>query len=156
VEVRKPGFQLSKTSVTVEPSRTSRHDVKLAIGSVAESLEVLGDRPAAAVQARPAANGTPQRIQVGGNVQATRIVKMVRPKYPEEMKAQGVEGDVLMEAVISKEGKLLNVKSLNTIVNQELVTAAIEAVKQWEYQPTLLNGQPVEVVTQIHIGFHLK
>jgi protein TonB len=118
-------------------------------------MEIVGDRPAQA--AKPAAAGrTPQKIRVGGSVQATKMVKMVRPSYPEGLKAQGVEGDVLLEAVISKEGKLLNVRSLNTNVNPDLVAAAVDAVKQWEYQPTLLNGEPVEVITTIHIGFHLK
>jgi len=153
VEVRKGGFELYKAVVVVEPSRTTKHDAKLSLGKVNESLEVTGDRPAAP---RPAVVGTPSRIRVGGSVQATRMVKMIRPKYPEDAKAQGIEGDVLMEAVISKEGKLLNLKSLSTLVNPELVAAAMEAVGQWEYQPTLLNGEPVEIITTIHIGFHLK
>lgn len=154
IEVRMRGFEISRSKVTVEPSRTTRHDVKLNIGSITENIEVIGERPAKATAA--VAASSPKRIRVGGNVQATKLLKQVKPAYPENAKAQGIEGDVLMEAVISKEGKLLNLRSLNTLVNPELVTAAMDAVRQWEYTPTLLNGEPVEVVTAIHVGFHLK
>ena len=155
LEIRKGGFELSKTNVVVEPSRITRQDVKLNLGSVNESMEITATRPVAAAKAAEG-NGTPKRIRVGGMVQATKIVKMVRPVYPDGAKVAGIEGDVVLEAVIGKEGKLLNLRSISTTAPPELVTAATDAVSKWEYQPTLLNGEPVEIVTTIHIGFHLK
>ena len=71
-------------------------------------------------------------------------------------KAEGVEGTVLLRAVISKEGTPLNLEVFNRLVDARLVEAAIDGVRQWRYQPTLLNGAPVEVVTEIQVNFRLE
>jgi protein TonB len=67
-----------------------------------------------------------------------------------------VEGTVVMRAVISTAGALLNLEVVNTDVDPRLAKAALDAVGQWVYQPTLLNGQPVEVVTTITLDFRLQ
>src|SRR5260370_22440334 len=102
-----------------------------------------------------AEGGAQKRIRVGGSVEATKLVKMVRPVYPEVAKQTGVEGSVLIRAVISVSGDLLNAEVVSTS-NSDLATAALDAVKQWKYQPTLLNGEPVEVITTIAVNFKLK
>jgi periplasmic protein TonB len=61
----------------------------------------------------------------------------------------------LLEAVITKQGTVGTIRALNTLTHPELVTAAMEAVKQWLYQPTLLNGEPIEVVTTVAVNFRL-
>ncbi len=66
-----------------------------------------------------------------------------------------MEGTVLLEAVISQEGEPLGLKAINTVVDQRLVSAAIEAVRLWRYEPVLLNGKPVEVVTTVNVTFRL-
>jgi TonB family protein len=62
---------------------------------------------------------------------------------------------VMVRAVISVTGEMLNPEVINTTVNPGLAQAALDAVRQWRYQPTLLNGQPVEVVTNIDVTFEL-
>jgi TonB family protein len=97
----------------------------------------------------------PKQIRVGGNVQQMNLVKKVAPTYPVPMKAQGLEAVVLLNVVISGEGVPTSISVQDTTVPREFTDAAIEAVKQWQYKPTLLNGEPVEVVTTIQINFSL-
>jgi protein TonB len=105
---------------------------------------------------RPTATDiAPTRIRVGGNVQQTKLESQIRPTYPPACKAEGVEGTVMLRAVISKEGTPLNLEPVNRLIDQRLVDASVEAVRQWRYKPTLLNGQPVEVVTEIQVNFVL-
>jgi protein TonB len=92
---------------------------------------------------------------VGGNVQATKLVRMARPQYPADLQQLGIQGAVVMRAVISINGDLLNVEAVNSDVDARLVATALDAVRIWKYQPTLLNGQPVEVVTTITVDFQL-
>ena len=102
----------------------------------------------------PAADGTPQRIRVGGNVQQDLLISKVTPVYPPLAKQARIQGTVRMSAIIGKDGKVLNL----TVVSGHplLVPAAMESVQQWVYRPTLLNGQPVEVITQIDVNFTLS
>ncbi|MCO5351155.1 MAG: M56 family metallopeptidase [Bryobacteraceae bacterium] len=97
----------------------------------------------------------PQRINVGGPVQAARITTKVAPVYPAECKAAGIEGRVVLEVVIGKDGAVQSIERVNKLVDERLAAAAIEAVKQWKYQPTRLNGEPVEVKTQVDVNFTL-
>ncbi len=96
-----------------------------------------------------------QPIRVGGNVQAANIAKKVNPVYPVAMKAQGLEATVMLDVTISKEGVPVTISVRDTSVPHEFSDAAIEAVKQWQYKPTLLNGEPVEVLTTVQINFTL-
>ncbi len=154
VTVEKPGFAALKlTAIPVGPGQASRLDLMLQAGSVRESMTVVGE--GAPPAEKPAATGVPSRIRVGGHMQATKMVKQVRPSYPPECKAERVQGTVLLKAVISKEGVILNLEPINQLVDSRLVQAAVDAVKQWVYQPTLLNGNPVEVITEIEINFTL-
>jgi len=84
------------------------------------------------------------------------LVKKVNPVYPADMKSQGLEATVLLQTTISKEGVPSSFNSQSPDANPEFVSAAIEAVKEWRYKPTLLNGDPVEVLTTITINFTLE
>ncbi|HKW63011.1 MAG TPA: M56 family metallopeptidase [Candidatus Acidoferrum sp.] len=95
------------------------------------------------------------RIRIGGNVEAAKIITKVQPIYPESAKAAGVQGSVLLHAIVSKDGRPLSLQVLNSQVNSDLARAAVEAVSQWRYQPTLLNGEPVEIDTTIQVKFTL-
>jgi len=95
----------------------------------------------------------PQRIRQGGWVIAAKLIFQPKPEYPELARLARVEGDVEFEAVISKDGTIEQLKVLRG--HPLLVNAALEAVRQWRYQPTLLNGEPVEVVTEITVNFKL-
>jgi protein TonB len=67
-----------------------------------------------------------------------------------------VEGTVALRAIVSKTGSLLSIVPVKTSVDPRLVSAAIAAVSLWQYQPTLLNGEPVEVITTIDVTFRLN
>ncbi len=96
----------------------------------------------------------PQRIKIGGSVQQTKLIQQPRPVYPPEAKAARVQGAVKLTAVIGKDG---TVQRLEVISGDPLlVPSALEAVKQWVYEPTLLNGNPVEVVTEIDVNYTLS
>ena len=97
---------------------------------------------------------TPQRIRVGGNVQAANLVRKITPVYPPLAKQARIQGTVRYTAVIGKDGTIQNLQLVSG--HPLLVAAAGEAVKQWVYKPTLLNGEPVEVVTQIDVNFTLS
>lgn len=97
----------------------------------------------------------PKRINVGGGVQRARIVSQTPPAYPAECKVAGIEGTVVLRIVIDREGAVKSVERVNKLVDERLADAAIEAVKQWKYQPTLLNGEPVEVITEVDVNFTL-
>jgi periplasmic protein TonB len=93
-------------------------------------------------------------IRVGGNVQAARIVNRVQPVYPPLARQTRISGTVRLHAIISKDGTIqqLEVLSGHPLLQQ----AALDAVRQWRYQPTLLNGEPVEVDTTIDVIFSLN
>ncbi len=97
----------------------------------------------------------PARIRVGGNIQSAKIVSQPKPVYPPEMKAQRLEETVVLDAVISKEGVPLSLSSQNG-ARPEFVKSAVDAVLQWRYEPTLLNGQAVEVETTITVNYTLQ
>lgn len=96
----------------------------------------------------------PQRIRVGGNVQQAKLVRQPRPVYPPLARQARIQGTVRLTAVIAKDGTIQELQVVNG--HPLLVPSALEAVKQWVYQPTLLNGEPVEVITQIDVNFTLS
>jgi periplasmic protein TonB len=95
----------------------------------------------------------PSRIKLGGQVQAAKIVAQPQPLYPALARQARIQGNVVLHAIIDKDGRVgqLEVVSGHPL----LVQAALDAVKQWRYQPTQLNGDPVEVDTTITVSFVL-
>jgi protein TonB len=90
-------------------------------------------------------------ISVGGPVQAAKLVRKVDPVYPPMAREARIEGTVRLGIVVAKDGQVANIQ-----VNSGhplLIPAALDAVKQWVYQPTLLNGEPVEVRTEVELKF---
>jgi TonB family protein len=97
--------------------------------------------------------GMPKRIMVGGNVQERMLVRHVEPEYPAEARQARLSGVVRFSAVISNDGKVQNLQLLSG--HPMLIPSATNAVRQWEFKPTLLNGQPVEVATHLEVRFEL-
>jgi len=95
-----------------------------------------------------------QRIKVGGNVQGAMIVTKVPPVYPAAAKAAGISGVVHLSATIGLDGTVQQVTVLSGPA--ELAQAATDAVKQWVYRPTMLNGSPAQVETTIDVNFTLN
>jgi periplasmic protein TonB len=104
--------------------------------------------------APPPPKPTASRIRQGGSVQAALLVNKVQPVYPPLARQTRISGTVRLHAIISKTG---SVESLEVISGHPLlVRAAMDAVQQWKYKPTLLNGEPVEVDTTIDVIFSLN
>lgn len=102
----------------------------------------------------PVSPATTPRLRVGGSVQEGKIVRQVAPVYPALARMARISGQVRLEAIIAKNGKIENLQVISG--HPMLVQAALEAVRQWVYRPTLLNGDPVEVVTLIEVNFGLR
>jgi len=102
----------------------------------------------------PPPKEAPKRIRVGGNVQQARLLNQPRPVYPPLAKQARIQGTVRLQAIIAKDGTVQELQVLQG--HPLLVQSALEAVRQWRYQPTLLNGEPVEVVTTIDVVFTLS
>ena len=125
----------------------------LAIGSVSQTVKVTAKAPAGA--ASGTADQRPKRIRVGGQVESAKLIFKPEIEYPQSAREKGIQGVVLLEGVISKEGEPLSVEVLRS-PDPDLSQAALDSVKQFRYQPTLLNGKPVEVVTTIAVQFDLE
>jgi TonB family protein len=95
----------------------------------------------------------PMRIKMSGNVQVARLVNKVQPVYPPRARQDHIEGTVALSVVIGTDGTVGEISPISG--PPALVPSAIDAVKQWRYQPTFLNGNPVEVATRIYIPFSL-
>lgn len=102
----------------------------------------------------PDASGNPpSTIRVGGGVQAANLIKKVAPKYPPEAKQARLQGTVRFNATIGPDGTIQNLEVISG--HPMLVAASMDAVRQWVYKPTLLNGNPVTVMTTIDVNFTL-
>lgn len=137
-EVMKEGFATYEIpAVTMEP------DHGLALNAILQA-----GHPQEPIAAR-------KSIPVNGAIEQTSLFTRMLPVYPKSAKAAGVQGDVTLDAVIAKDGTPLSLLVKNTDANPELARAAVEAVDHWRYRPTLLNGEPISITTQIDVTFHL-
>jgi protein TonB len=102
-------------------------------------------------QSEPARQESPSRLRVEHGV---ALIKKVNPEYPKKARSQHVQGTVVLNATISKEGDIADL----TVVSGDplLVKAAVKAVKQWKYRPYLVEGKPVELDTEIRVNFELS
>jgi len=105
------------------------------------------------VAAEPAAKPVLQKMKISQGVAQGLIIKRVPPEYPRAALTMRIEGAVELAATISKDGDIKDVKVLKG--DSQLSHAAVQAVKQWKYKPYLLNGEPVEIQTQITVDFKL-
>jgi len=96
---------------------------------------------------------TPTRVRVSSGVSSGLLIRKVSPNYPPLARQARIQGTVILQAQISKDGSIQNLQLISG--HPMLAPAAIEAVKQWKYKPYLLNGEPVEVETQVQVNFTL-
>ena len=129
-----------------------------AAGDKAAADAVAGKAKADAVAAKARADAAAARakakiapVRVGGQIKPPTKIKDVKPIYPAIAQSAGVTGSVTIEATIGEDGKVSDAKVVRSI--PLLDQAALDAVRQWEYMPTLLNGVPVPVVTTITVNF---
>lgn len=102
-------------------------------------------------QLPPRGERPPSTIRVGGNVQAANLISKVTPRYPPAARAARIDGIVRITALIGLDGRIMRLKPESGPT--ELVQASLEAVQQWLYKPTLLNGKPCYVITRIDVNF---
>jgi len=157
MKVLKPGFDPYRApQIVLEPNRDLSLNIRLDIEAITQVVDVPAEGAAQApASAKSAEKPKPTRLRIGGNVQAARILKKVQPVYPDAAKTSGVEGTVVLHAVIGMDGKPLSLQVMNSQVDPQLARAAIEAVSQWRYASTLLNGEPIEIDTTISVNFRL-
>ena len=124
------------------------------IGGVPEGvpwgvLDVLGTPPPP-----PPPPTAKEPIPVGGNVQNSKLIQKIDPAYPELAKRARVAGIVLLQVTVDEQGMVGEVKLIrgHSLLNQ----SAIDAVRQWRYSPTLLNGEPVPVIATVTVNFVLR
>jgi len=114
---------------------------------------VLGSVMSSVPTAVPKA-ATPQRVRVSQGVSQGLLVHKVQPTYPPLARQARIQGTVVLEALIGKDGAIQN---LHVVSGHPMLTnAALEAVKEWKYKPYYLNGEPVEVSTTINVNFTLS
>jgi len=96
----------------------------------------------------------PKALQVGANVEAAQLIRQVAPVYPPIAKTAHISGTVVLHAIIGKDG---TVEDLQFVSGPPLLLkSATDAVMQWQYKPTLLNGAAAEVITQIDVNYTLS
>lgn len=144
-----------------------RQDVEVADGWLQKALESRKSKATtasgASLMAPPLAPPPPppagqqagrvQRIRVGGNVQEYKLARKVDPVYPPLAKAARIQGVVRFTVIIGKDGRVAQVQLVSG--HPLLVQAAMDAVREYVYRPTLLNGEPVEVITTVEVKFFL-
>jgi protein TonB len=115
---------------------------------------VLGGVLGGVVAPPPPAPEAPKRIRVSTGVQEAKLTNRVTPIYPPIAKQARIQGVVQLEAIIAEDGAIKNLRVVEG--HPLLAQAALNAVSQWRYEPTLLNNEPVEVVTIINVVFKLN
>jgi protein TonB len=126
----------------------------VATQNTATSLNAAAPTGPAAPPFPPPPPGTPQPVRVGGSIKAPTQIKKVQPSFPAEARAAGLQGVVIMEAIIGVDGTVSDVRVLRSV--PLLDQAATDAVRQWEYTPTLLNGVPVPLIMTVTVTFTLN
>jgi TonB family protein len=168
------GFKQAQETVRLA-GKPIRLDLKLVLGAVTESINIVGgasDGVAAGVAggvrggvSGGASEGVPSRLQrvlenckastIGGNIRAPRKLRDVRPIYSPKLQADGISGTVVLTATIGADGKVANIEVLRS-GHPDLDAAAMEAVSQWEFDPTVLNCTPTETQMTITLRFSPK
>lgn len=111
-------------------------------------------KPQPKVEAKKPADPPPAAINVSKGAQEAKIIRRVIPAYPSLARISRVQGTVRLQGIINTDGRIERLQVISG--HPLLVQAAVEAVKQWLYRPTLLNGQPVEVIAPIDVNFILS
>lgn len=136
--------------ISPEPPEQPRFDP----APVDNGVIAFGDSGVALEEPAPPPPAPPSPVRVGGDIRPPQKIFNVPPEYPAVARAAHVSGVVILEAVIGEDGLVRDVRVLRSIAL--LDAAAVEAVRQWRFKPTLLNGEPVPVVMTITVNFQLQ
>jgi TonB family protein len=140
-------------NLVFKPSPPSSSDANAAAppANSAASANATASLPAAVAPPSPGVPTPDKPLRVGGNIAARNLVSQVQPVYPQRAKYDHVEGTVVLHVLIAKDGTVKNVAYVSG--PEELKDTSIEAVKQWRYKPTTLNGKPFEVDTTVAVVY---
>lgn len=152
LEASLAGFRPLRQKLELTVARDWARAVTLQVGNVRESITVREKR--SKTSRREPAGAPP--VRVGGNIRPPTKTKDVRPVYPASMREAGREGSVPIEAIIARDGAVLSARVATAQVHPDFGQAAIDAVQQWQFTPTMLNGKPVEVVMTVTVDFELE
>jgi TonB family protein len=152
LEASLPGFRTLNQQFDLTARRDWDRAITLQVGTLKETITVSTRRTASPA----AAPATLTPLRVGGNIRAPLKTRDVRPVYPASMRDAGREGIVPIEAIIGVDGTVTSVRILSADVHPDFALAAADAVRQWRFTPTLLNGSPVEVVMTVSVTFTLS
>ena len=145
-------------SMTPDPFPSVDLPISTAVGSVTAlpfgppSIGI--ENKPTAVQTRPVPTAPKQPIRVSNGVQAAKLLLQPKPLYPPLARSARISGTVHLQAIIGRDGTIRNLQLVGG--PPLLIAAALDAVRRWVYQPTLLNGEPVEVFTEIEVNFTLN
>ena len=149
-----PGFRTLRQEFELTSARDWDRAITLQVGEVKETIHVRERRITGPVG--PSQPQLPKALRVGGNIKAPMKTLDVKPVYPSTMREAGREGVVPIEAMIGPDGSVTSVRVLSADVHPDFAIAAADAVRQWKFTPTLLNGVPVEVVMTVKVQFKLE
>ena len=161
---------ISASAVTISPGahdfqggpymkRTVITGLLASAGLIATNVNAgsLSDRNTSDNTSKTAAahqDGQDHPIRVGGEFEQAKLIHKVNPTYPPSAKAAGVQGMVRLDVTISKEGVPEDIQVISS-PSDDLTQSAVEAVRQWRYSTTLLNGRPVAVIAEVHVNYTL-
>ena len=155
LEVTLAGFRTLRQEFQLRDTQDWDRAVTLQVAELRESITVRESRGVLPQPLRaPGPSSAP--VRVGGNVRAPLKVKDVRPTYPASMREAGLTGIVPIEAIIGRDGTVSSVRVLSAQVHPDFAIAAVDAVRRWQFTPTLLNGTAVEVVMTVTVRFDLE
>ena len=143
--VEKPGYSSIFRAFDLKEDSSIDRGFTMAAGSSPRDTNSI---PA---ESNPAA----RRVRIEGEVAQSNLIRKVQPIYPVPAKVARTQGTVELEADISKEGVPVEIRVVSS-PSDDLSQASLEAVRQWRYRPTLLNGNPVEIVTEVIVNFTLS
>jgi TonB family protein len=180
--IRQPGFQAytAQHIALAAGQQLDLHQMALRVGTISQAVsihsspsavtaapvpvdcgapppEVPAATPKPATPQDPNAPKAPTRIRIGGMVEQASLICRTAPVYPASARAAGIEGTVVLRAIIGKNGVVESLEWTNPDkVDSSLMKSAMDSVKDWRYKPVLLNGEPVEVETEITVVFSLS
>jgi TonB family protein len=152
LDVRAPGFVRYMQSIALRQGRIAQVRPVLDVGRIVESMTIRSKRAESPGESLP---GSAERVRVGGDVTPARSLRMPRAGYPAEAKKLGIEGEVMLEAVILMDGSLGKARVISS-PHPILAQAALDTIREWRYEPVRLNGAPVESITQVTLNFRLE
>ena len=154
LELSLPGFNAFREELQLKDAGDWDRAITLQIGQLRETISVRAKREIATQPTPGLPKPTP--VRVGGNIKAPTKLVNVNPVYPMSMRVAGRSGVVPVDAVIGTDGSVVLARVVSANIHPDFAEAALEAVRQWKFSPTLLNGKPVEVAMAITISFSLE